>query len=137
MAQHPRLFVLRDPAVRQRAADYVLRGADDNSEVLVTAEKMNNGQRGKFHALCKDLERSGLEWKGRRRLAREWKVLLISGHAVATHEDAEVVEGLEGELVSIRESTATMSKGRGASLITYTLAFCALQGVRTREPRGD
>lgn len=140
MAQAPRLFVLRDPAVRQRAADYILRGADDGSEVLITAEKMNHGQRSKFHALCNDLERSGLQWNGRPLLKHEWKVLLISGHAVATREngdDVEMVRGIEGELVSIRESTATMSKARGASLISYTLAFCDAQGVRTRGETGQ
>lgn len=133
MAQATRLFVLRDPAVRQRAADYILRGADDGSEVLVTPERMNRGQQSKFHAICRDLARSGLEWFGEPRTALQWKLLLMSGHAIATHEEAEVIEGLEGEPVNVRESTTTMSKKRGASLISYSMAFADLHGVRLKE----
>lgn len=87
-------------------------------------------QNAKFHAICSDLERSRLEWMGKPRSAAQWKVLLVSGHAVATKECAELVPGLEGEFVNLRESTAAMSKKRGASLIEYALAFCAMRGVR-------
>ena len=48
---------------------------------------------------------------------------------MATKEGAEIVPGIEGEFVNIRESTAAMSKGRGASLIEYALAFAANNGV--------
>lgn len=59
------------------------------------------------------------------------EVLLVSGHAIATKEGAEIVPGLEHEFVNLRESTALMSKKRGASLIEYTLAFCAGNGIKT------
>lgn len=90
-------------------------------------------QNAKFHAICSDLAKSGLEWAGKTRTAMQWKVLLVSGHAIATKEQAEIVPGLEGEFINIRESTALMSKKRGASLIEYTLAFCAQQGVNLSE----
>lgn len=57
--------------------------------------------------------------------AAAWKVLLVSGHAVATKSGAEMVPGLEGEFVNLRESTALMTKARGSSLIEYAVAFCA------------
>lgn len=83
-----------------------------------------------FHGLCEALSNSNVEFAGRRLKASEWKVLLISGHSVATQEGySEIVTGLEGELVNIRESSAQMSKKRCASLIEYTLAFCAENGV--------
>lgn len=82
-------------------------------------------QNAKFHAICHDLESLGVEWQGKKRSAGSWKVLLISGHAIATKQEAEIVEGLEGELVSIRESSAEMSRARGASLIEYAQAFLA------------
>ncbi len=50
-------------------------------------------------------------------------------HAAAMKEGAEMVLGIEGEFVNLRESTASMSKARGASLITYAVAFCDLKGV--------
>jgi hypothetical protein len=75
------------------------------------------------------------EWAGKKRTADQWKVLLVSGHATATKEGAEMVPGLEGEFVNIRESTALMSVRRSSSLIEYTLAFCAAHGVPLSEPR--
>ena len=80
-------------------------------------------QNAKFHAMCGDIAKSPLQWAGKRRTARQWKVLLVSGHAVVTNEASEIIPGLEGEFINIRESTALMSKRRGSSLIEYTLAF--------------
>jgi hypothetical protein len=132
--QNARLFVLVDADVRQRCVDYLAR-VPEGFEVLVSPPRMNDGQRDRFHAICSDLARSGLEWAGAQRNATEWKALLISGHAVATHQDGEVVTGLEGELVPIRESTTSMSKRRGSSLIEYSQAYCMNNGVRLRDPR--
>lgn len=87
-------------------------------------------QNAKFHAICGDLSKSGVVWMGKERTDVQWKVLLVSGHAIATKEVAEFTLGLEGEYVNLRESTALMSKKRGASLIEYALAFCAMNGVR-------
>lgn len=86
-------------------------------------------QNAHFHALCDDIASAGVEWAGKRRTAAEWKVLLVSGHAVATKEGSDMVHGLEGEFVNLRESTARMSKARASSLIEYTLAFCAAHDV--------
>ncbi len=108
--------------------------AQNRLEVTVRPETRTTEQNAKFHALCSDLAKSGVKWAGKTRNASEWKVLLVSGHAVATHEGSEIVPGLEGEFINLRESTALMSKKRGSSLIEYTVAFCAQQGVRTLEP---
>ena len=87
-------------------------------------------QNDKFHALCSDIAKSGVKWMGKERNAKEWKVLLVSGHAIAEGRDAEIIPGLEGEFINIRESTAQMSVRRSSSLIEYTLAWCAQNGVR-------
>lgn len=123
-----RLFVLSHSEARRRAMACVAE-APDGWRVAVEPQKRSLEQNAKFHALCSDIAASGLEWCGKERTAAQWKVLLVSGHAVATKEGAEIVPGIEGEFVNIRESTAAMSKRRGASLIEYTLAFCAMRGV--------
>jgi len=61
-------------------------------------------------------------------------VLLVSGHAVATKEGADMVPGMEGEFVNLRESTALMSVRRAASLIEYSIAFCAINRIELSEP---
>ena len=55
----------------------------------------------------------------------------MSGHAVATKAEVEIVPGLEGEFINLRESTALMSVKRSASLIEYTLAYCASNSIPT------
>ncbi len=79
-------------------------------------------QNAKFHALCGDAART-LEYMGRRLTTAQWKVLFISGHAIATKIGADMVPGLEGEFVNLRESSAQMGVKRMTSLIEYTQAY--------------
>lgn len=122
------VYVLSHDLARQRALDAV-RNAPAGFSVSVAEPRRSGDQNAIFHALCGDIAKSGLQWMGKPRNADAWKVLLVSGHAVATKEGAEIVPGIEGEFVNVRESTAAMSKARGSSLIEYTMAFAALHGV--------
>ena len=117
-------FILAHPEARRRAMSAVAN-APDGYGVAVSEPSRNGEQNAKFHAICSNLAKSGLCWAGKERTAAQWKVLLISGHATATKEGAEVVPGLEGEFINLRESTALMSKARGSSLIEYSTAFLA------------
>ena len=117
-------FIMAHDMARQRAIDAV-RQAPAGHVVTVAEPTRSGDQNAKFHALCTDIARSGLEWMGKRRTAEEWKVLLVSGHSIATKQGADIVPGLEGEFVNLRESTASMSRSRGSSLIEYTVAFYA------------
>lgn len=98
-------------------------------------ETRKESQSRKFHALCGDVARSKFPWAGKPRSAAQWKFLFVSGHAKATGLEVEIVPGLEGEWLNIRESTALMSIPRSASLIEYTQAFCALNKIPTVEDR--
>lgn len=122
-------FILAHETARSRAQNAVQQ-APEGWQVIIKPATRSSEQNAKFHALCSDIAKSGMRWAGKERTAAEWKVLLVSGHAIATKEGAEIVPGLENEFVNIRESTAAMSKKRGASLIEYTLAFCASNGVK-------
>ena len=121
------------PAIEEQARLFAKAKLTSGQRVVykVEEETRRDSQNRKFHAICGDLEKSGLKWMGKPRSAAQWKVLLVSGHAVATKEEAEVIPGLEGEFINVRESTALMSVRRGASLIEYALAFCALHKVPT------
>lgn len=125
-------YILAHAKARNLALENV-RNAPDGYFVKISEPTRTLEQNAKFHAICTDLKRSGLQWAGAGRSAAQWKVLLVSGHAIATGQGAEVVEGLEGELVNIRESTALMSIRRGSSLIEYAIAFCVDKGVELRE----
>lgn len=129
-----RVFILQPvPHPSRRLAAQYLAEAQDGTVATFSEPTRTSEQNAKFHAMCSDIARSGLEWAGKRRTAAQWKVLLVSGHAAATKDGSEMVPGLEGEFVNIRESTALMSVRRSASLIEYTLAFCAMHGVNLSE----
>lgn len=113
-------------AIKEAPADY---------RVTIAPLNRSTDQNAMFHAICSDMEKSGHKFAGKPRKAATWKVLLISAHAAATDEGNEVVPGLEGEFVNIRESTALMSVKRAGSLITYALAYCDTNGIELNETR--
>ena len=123
-----KVFVLAHETARRRCQEAVW-DSPDGYRVEISEPKRTTDQNAKFHALVSDIAKSGYQWLGKARTAAQWKVLLVSGHAVATKEGSEIVPGLEGEFVSLRESTALMSKKRGASLIEYTLAYMAMNDI--------
>lgn len=131
-----RTFFLAHEQARRNVADFA-RMAPDGWMVVFSEPKRNNDQNALFHAIVGDIAKSGLQWAGKKLNAAQWKVLLVSGHATATNEGSEMVPGLEGEFVNIRESTALMSKKRSASLIEYAMAFCAQNNVRLSAPQNN
>lgn len=121
-------FILHTDRIRANAMNAIAQ-APDGYVVTVSEAKRSGEQNAKFHAICGDLAKSGLKWAGKERGLDDWKALLVSAHSVATGYGGEVIPGIEGEFVAIRESTSRMGKGRASSLIEYTLAFCAANGV--------
>lgn len=86
-------------------------------------------QSAAFHAICSDLAKAKVPWAGKPRDAAQWKILLVSGHAMATKQGAEMVPGIEGEWCNLRESTAAMGKKRLSSLIDYAEAWATEHGA--------
>ena len=100
----------------------------------VRPETRSDRQNRLLHALFSDVAKQAL-WMGASRTPEQWKLLFVSGHAIATKLGADMVPGLEGEFLNLRESTARMSKARMASLLEYVMAWCALHDVVLREAR--
>lgn len=125
-------FILINEHIRGNAMKAV-EMAPDGYSIAISEPKRSNDQNAKFHAMLTDLSRSPVKWAGKRRSVEEWKALIISGHSVATLSRGEVIPGLEGEFVAIRESSANMTVRRAASLIEYLLAFCVTNGVELLE----
>ena len=127
-----RIFIMAHAEARRRAIE-AIKTAPDGDCVTISGPNRTLEQNAKFHAICSDMAKSGMEWMGKRRTSAQWKVLLVSGHAVATKEGAEVIAGIEGEFINIRESTALMSKKRSSSLVEYAIAFCATNEIPLNE----
>lgn len=127
-------FTIRDERILRNCFE-AIRSAGPNARVTIAPAQRSSDQNAMFHAICDDIAKSGHQWAGKERSADAWKVLLVSGHTKATDGEVEIVPGLEGEFVNIRESTARMGVARASSLIEYTLAYCAMNGIDLTETR--
>lgn len=123
--------------MQRKAAAMHCNSAPDGWVCTLEEPKRTDEQNKKFHAICGDIAKSKHPWAGKPRTAVQWKVLLVSAHATATREGSEMIPGLEGEFVNIRESTALMSIKRGASLISYAIAYADTNGIKLNEPDLD
>ena len=129
-------YIMSHELARQRAIEAV-KNAPAGYVIEVKEPTRTLEQNAKFHAMCSDVAKSGVLWMGRQLLAAQWKVMFVSGHAIATGVGADILPGLEGEFVNVRESTARMSKKRGASLIEYVLSWCAENEILLPSYGGD
>ena len=109
---------------RQRATQAVL-DAPQGWVVTIQEPTRSLDQSAKLHACFNTIAKSGMKWADRQLTADQWKVLLISGYAVATGIGADIVKGIEDEVVNIRESSAAMGVRRMSSLLEYVQAFMA------------
>lgn len=118
-----------------RWVEGLIRRALPGGPVLVALgrPKRSEDQSARFHAMCGDCAQQ-LTFMNRKLSKDQWKILFVSGHAMATGTGADVVPGLEGEFCNLRESTAGMTKARMSSLIEYVAAYGAEQGVKFSEP---
>lgn len=114
---------IRDDSKRLIALDAVSK-APDGAILTIKDPTRTLEQNAMFHALCTEASMKCL-FMGKQIKAAQWKVLFISGHAIATGIGADIVPGLEGEFVNIRESSAQMGIKRMTSLIEYTQAYIA------------
>lgn len=124
-----KLFVLNHQVARQRAIQAVIEAPDGFSVKIAPATRSLEAS-AKFHAICGDLSKQ-MQYGGKHRSLEVWKAILVSAHSIATNEPTEIVAGLEGEFLNLRESTASMSVARMSSLIEYALAYCTMNGVKT------
>ncbi len=115
----------------------LIRIAPEGHVCIIQEPKRNILQNAHFHAICGDIEKAGIVWAGKKRTAKEWKILLISGHAIATGEGADIVPGLESEFINLRESSALMGVKRASSLIEYSIAWAVSHDVKLIAPDYD
>ncbi|HEF4742854.1 TPA: recombination protein NinB [Burkholderia multivorans] len=113
---------------RQQAAQAFV-DAPDGWHLTLAPPTRSLDQNALLHKLF-DLVAKQKNFMGRVLTPTQWKVLFVSGHATATGHGADMVPGLEGEFVNIRESTAQMGVKRMASLLEYVTAWCTENDVR-------
>lgn len=125
-------FFLRSNQVRLNCIEFIKElPTDDKKPLVVKIQPMTRSleQNSKLHALLSDISKQ-CEFNGEKRDIDTWKMIMVSAHKIATGGKAEMVIGLEDEVINLRESTAQMSVQRLASLIEYTTAWGVENGVK-------
>lgn len=127
------IYRLVNQGVRDRAK-VAIDAAEEAYIVTISEPTRSLELNAKLHAMFGDLAKSGIKWMGKERTAPQWKVLCVSGHAVATGQGVEMIAGLEGEVCNVREETSKMSNKRASSLVEYILAWGTNNGVEFTDP---
>lgn len=118
--------------IAKKAACREILEAQEGMVVTLADATRNLEQNAKLHAVLSDISKQS-EYLGEKRSVEFWKGLFVSGWQIATGQKADIVPGLEGEFINIRESTTTLSIKRMASLIEYINAWCAMKGVKLND----
>lgn len=122
-----RILKLTGELARRAACGYVNQ-APDGYFMTLQPETRKLEQSAKFHAMLSDISKQA-KYLGAKRDLEFWKGLFVSGWQIATGEKPEIVPGLEGEFINIRESTTTIGIRRMASLIEYVQAWAAMNEI--------
>lgn len=123
-----RILKLTGNLARQAACRYI-NDAPDGYIFRLTPETRTLDQNAKLHAMLTDISKQA-KYLGAKRDVEFWKGLFVSGWQIATGEKPEIVPGLEGEFINIRESTTTIGIRRMASLIEYVQAWAAMNEIQ-------
>ena len=131
-------FFLRNEQVRSNCQSFIQDlPTDDKKPLVVKIQPITRSleQNSKLHALLSDISKQ-CEFNGKKRDIDTWKMIMVSAHKIATGGQAEMLIGLEGEVINLRESTAQMSVKRLASLIEYITSWGVQNGVRFNDRWG-
>jgi hypothetical protein len=113
-----------------------VKDAPDGYVVEIKEPTRKLSQNAKFHAILTDISRQA-QYMGKKRSVEFWKGLFVSGWQIATGEKPEIVPGLEGEFINIRESTTTMSVRKLSSVMEYVIAWSIDNRVQLTDPVPD
>lgn len=101
----------------------------DTVRIEIREKNRSDEQNAKLHAMLGEIAKRKT-FNNEKLSIEQWKMIFVSGHAVATKGKAEMAIGLEGEVINLRESTARMSSKRLSSLIEYISAWAASEGFK-------
>ncbi|EBS4545461.1 NinB protein [Salmonella enterica subsp. enterica serovar Newport] len=130
-------FEIRSPAHQQNAIYAVQQILPDPTKpIVVTIQERNRSirQNARLHAMLSEISKKAT-YHGKARNIEFWKGLFVSGWQIATNQHPEIISGLEGELINIRESTATLSVKKISEIMDYIEAYCAMNSIHLSEWR--
>ena len=123
---------LTGDAARQAACCYIMQ-APDGYSVTIGEQSRSAEANARLHAMINDVA-AQIEYMGKKRPLEFWKGLFVSGWEIATGQKPEIIGGLEGEYINIRNSTTKLSGRKIADLMQYIEAYGVSNGVTFRCP---
>jgi len=123
-----RIIKLTGDAAR-RAAHREIDAAQDGYFVQVGEATRTLEQNARLHCMLTDISNQQ-KYLGKKRSIPAWKGIFVSGWQIAVGEIPEILPGLEGEFINIRESTTSISGKRMSSLMEYITAWAIQNGVK-------
>ncbi|WP_275553667.1 recombination protein NinB [Mixta sp. Marseille-Q2659] len=127
-------YLIRDNRIRQNCIEAIQNlptNTDRPLQIIIQEDTRSLAQNAKLHAMLTDVSRQAV-FMGKKRSVEYWKSLFVSGWQIATGQNPEIVPGLEGEFINIRESTAKMSVKKLSGVIEYIHAYCAMNDISLR-----
>ena len=102
--------------------------------LVVKKETRKEEASARLHAMLGDVVKQK-QYLGHKRDIEFWKGLFVSGWEIATGHKPEIVPGLEGEFINIRQSTTTMSGAQISGVMEYLEAWGAMNDVVFSAPK--
>jgi len=131
-------YLLRNESIRTNAINH-LRNTPLNPDkpFVVTIQERTRSleQNARLHAMLSQISRKK-DYLGKKRGVEFWKGLFVSGWQMATNQHPEIVPGLEGEFINIRESTTRLSVKKITEVMDYIEAYCGMNGIILDDWRG-
>ncbi|HAC6540088.1 TPA_asm: NinB protein [Salmonella enterica subsp. salamae serovar 48:d:z6] len=130
-------FELRSHIHQQNAIQAIQQILPDPTKpIVVTIQERNRSlqQNARLHAMLSEISKK-TTYHGKVRGIDFWKGLFVSGWQIATNQHPEIVPGLEGEFINIRESTAKLSVKKLTEVMDYIEAYCAMNSIHLSEWR--
>ena len=136
-----KLFKLVSDAVRQRAADFILREAPEGWVVRVSEPQKKREQEEKYHAMIGDIARQ-TTYAGRRWDADDMKRILVDEFAeemrlagTPLHHDARLIPSENGRrVIQLGIQTREFYVKEAAQFIEFLYAWGSNRDVRWTEP---
>ena len=104
--------------------------------ISVKTETRTLAANARLHAMLTDVSQQAT-YMNKKRSVEFWKGLFVSGWQIATEQKPEIVPGLEGEFINIRESTTTMTMKKISGVMEYIEAWGAFNDVKFRAQESD
>lgn len=130
-------YQLRNEQILSNAINH-LRNTPLNPDkpFIVTIQERTRSleQNARLHAMLSEISRK-TTYLGKSRGVEFWKGLFVSGWQMATNQHPEIVPGLEGEFINIRESTTKLTVGKLTEVMDYIEAYCGMNNITLEDWR--